>query len=262
MTNFIETRGPLVGQCNICGSIGKLTEDHTPPKGVVRVGQLELLHIAHALSAPPEQPLGRTKRFQNGVKFRTLCAQCNNNLGAHSDPALIEFSHLVHGIMVSSWPYSAGYLKPQNVMRSVLGHLCAQGVDRYAKGQRTETIAWYLTNLDATLPTGIKIYWWPYPYKHQVLIRDAAYLDIPSGHPVSIWLMKFFPLAFLVVFDAPESLRFNVDELSACRDCRTNEVVNMTIDCRRPLHPYWPEAPSDTSAVLYGEAAAFARELR
>lgn len=255
---LMQTRGPLVGRCNICGDVRKLSEDHTPPKGVVRVGKLELHHITRRLS--PDSPPEKWRSFQNGIKYRTLCETCNNGLGTHDDTALIEFSHLVHSVMKSEWPVSAGSLRPQNIMRSVIGHLCAQGVGRYLKGDRTELIAWYMTDRRLTLPSSLKVFWWTYPFKHQVLARDCAFMDLPSGHPVSIWIMKFFPLAFIVVFDCPREIRFPANELSLYRDFASDQVGTIQIDCRSTLPPDWPEAPRGDSIILYGPEAAFAQE--
>lgn len=255
---LMQTRGPLFGRCNLCENEGKLTEDHTPPKGVVRVGQLELHHITARLAVQTEPR--KFRQFQNGVKYRTLCAKCNNNLGSLDDPALIDFSRLVHGVMTSEWPFSAGVVKPQNVMRSVIGHLCAQGVDRYLKGDATEPLAAYLTNREAVLPPGIEVFWWPYPFRHQVVARDAGYLDMKSGSAIVTWMMKFFPLAFLVAFDRPKDVRFPVAELSEYRSYRSGELAKVNIDCLRIMPEHWPEAPTGNSAMMYGAEASFARE--
>lgn len=256
---LMQTRGAKTGTCNICGEFGKLTEDHTPPKGVVRIGRLELHHITQRLSPSTESQKWRS--FQNGVKYRTLCGDCNNGLGHHDDPALISFSEIVHRVMSArSWPRSAGVARPQNIMRSVIGHLCAQGVERFRKGPATERIAWYVTDRALTLPTSIRIFWWPYPFHHQVLARDCAYMDLPSGHAFTVWMMKFYPLAFLVVFDCPDGISFTANELSIYRDLEHNEAVRMDIDCTKIIHPHWPESPTDDSIILYGAEAAFARE--
>jgi hypothetical protein len=86
----IATRGSKTGICNICGMHGKLTEDHTPPKGSIKIGQVELQHIVNYLSN--EKPASKGRLLQNGVKYRTLCSSCNNTyLGAKYDPAVIEF---------------------------------------------------------------------------------------------------------------------------------------------------------------------------
>ncbi|MFK0378348.1 hypothetical protein [Pandoraea sp. NPDC090278] len=255
---LLQTRGPKIGVCNICGGYGALTEDHTPPKGVVLVKQMELRHIASRLSAEPISH--KFRQFQNGVKYRTLCAGCNNGLGAYDDPALIEFSVGVHEVMTSPWPISHRRLMPQKIMRSVLGHLCAQGVGRYGKGEITEVLARYLTDRRTTLPASLEVYWWPYPYRDQVLVRDAAYLDIRSGHSMTIWIMKFFPLAFLVVVNRPDEVTFLGCELSAHRDCVDGDVKEIMVDCRSLIHPHWPEAPTGESAILFGPEATFARE--
>lgn len=70
------TRGAQSGMCNICGDDGPLTEDHTPPKGCVRPTAMELQHVTHRLHAGKAI---KTKA-QDGVKYRTLCARCNNTL--------------------------------------------------------------------------------------------------------------------------------------------------------------------------------------
>jgi hypothetical protein len=71
---LIVTKGPKEGRCNICGEEGKLTEDHTPPKGCIKIKQVELHHIIQHLNA--EQPQSKGRISQNGVKYRTLCARC------------------------------------------------------------------------------------------------------------------------------------------------------------------------------------------
>src|SRR5690349_372794 len=132
MRRFV-TRGPKTGKCNMCGNDGPLTEDHTPPKGAIRASQVEMHHIVRVLSVAKPASGGRIS--QDGVKFRTLCSRCNNGLlGANYDPAFNEFSRAV-GLYLKSTltlpPITYVKGKPQNIARSLLGHLSAQGVDRY-----------------------------------------------------------------------------------------------------------------------------------
>ncbi|MGF6664822.1 hypothetical protein QF000_006490 [Paraburkholderia atlantica] len=256
---LMKTFGPLEGRCNICGELARLTEDHTPPKGLIRIGTVQLHHLTHRLS--PSESTARWRNFQNGVKYRTICASCNNGLGFSDDPALIDFSQAVANVMATPGLYGARSACPQNIMRSVLGHLSAQGVDRYVKGPSTENIAWYLTDRSVTLPTSVRIHWWPYPFRHQVLARDCAFLDVPSGHVTPLWIMKFFPLAFVVALNCPPALRLPGIELSAYRDCLDGERQLLEIDCRSIVHQHWPEAPTDESILAFGQEAAFALEV-
>ena len=128
---LVETRGPKVGRCNICGTDGPLTEDHTPPKGCVRPTTVELHHIHARLQ--PERVKGRIS--QNGVKFRTLCGRCNSHfLGAEYDPTLIKFAQDVALVLRQDilLPTTVAIrTKPQRLMRSVIGHVWAQGVNAY-----------------------------------------------------------------------------------------------------------------------------------
>ncbi|GAB3100517.1 hypothetical protein GCM10027159_24160 [Lysobacter terrae] len=99
MPLHVITRGAKSGACNICGIVGPLTEDHTPPKGCVRPTAMELQHVTHALEAGKAI---KTKA-NDGVKYRTLCARCNNALlGGRYDPVLIGFVNQVSGLLASS----------------------------------------------------------------------------------------------------------------------------------------------------------------
>ena len=83
--------GPKVGTCNICGTYGPLTLDHTPPKGAVTIRPVRLRSVVGELAdSKPELPASRV--LQNGVRYRSLCANCNNSiLGAKYDPSYIDF---------------------------------------------------------------------------------------------------------------------------------------------------------------------------
>ena len=145
------TKGPRIGRCNICGDYGPLTEDHTPPKGCVHPTQVEMQHITAALSQEPSQTRGAYS--QNGVKYRTLCGVCNNTrLGARYDPHLISFVNAI-GQVLRSQIYLPNSLtlnvRPQPVVRAILGHMAAQGVDRYEKGPLTAEFRSYLLALFA-----------------------------------------------------------------------------------------------------------------
>lgn len=209
MAILIATRGPQFGECNICGNQTKLTEDHTPPKGCIKIRQVELHHITAHLALEKTKGTGRLS--QNGVKYRTLCHRCNNSfLGTKYDPAFIDFVNSLGNVLRSSLqpPVLTLRAEPQKIMRSLLGHISAQGVGRYKKGPLTEGIRDYFLDETKSLPNGLKIYFWPYPYNRHVMARDCGYLDTRVRAPVAIWFLKFFPAAFLVTFDEPAVYSF------------------------------------------------------
>ncbi len=250
------TLGPKEGVCNICGEFGRLTKDHSPPKSCTGASFSEMtrLHSRLASSSSEERP----RFFRRGPTFRTLCARCNNDLlGANYDPALASVCKQVRalaGATLALPPILQFVVKPQLVMRSVLGHLSAIGLDRYKKGDMTEPLRSYILDRDAPLPSGIAFYYWLYPYPGQVLVRDAGLINFDTHEPTVFWLMKFYPIAFFITFNS-DAAKFDVGHLHQFG--RLSSDAEVTIDLRlRPLvHQRWPEAPTDNSAILYGEGA-------
>lgn len=262
MPILVATRGPKHGKCNICGESGVLTEDHTPPKGCIRPTQVELRHVIEVLSATPSKEKARLS--QNGVKYRTLCGRCNNSLLGHLyDPAMIELVNKVATILRSPIllpnPLAVS-CQPQALIRSVIGHIAAQGVDRYRKGLHTEAIRDYLLDHSLPLPEGLKIFYWLYPWRVQILVRDAVYMDLHKDKQFLFWIMKFFPMAFMVVFDEIPDFSFQVQNLDPCRQLPFTTRVDLPI-LLHPIPPLeWPEAPTEASTLLYGREAITAKE--
>jgi len=257
MSILIATRGPKVGQCNVCGDYGRLTEDHTPPKGCQKPTQVELRHLVTLLSDEPDKAKGRFS--QNGVKYRTLCHRCNNTLlGTKYDPAFISFVNSVGGLLKSSLHLPSVVTikgQPQAILRALVGHISAQGVDRYLKGPLTDAIKDYFLDTSKPLPEGVKVFYWAYPYRPHIMFRDAAYLDIASGSVFGIWMLKFFPIAFLVAWDDPVGLANPIHTFDPWRSIPFQSVVDIPISLR-PIPPmHWPEAPSDQSVLVFGQEA-------
>lgn len=260
---FLEIRGPKTGQCNICGKEGPLTEDHTPPKSCLRPTTVVLKYIGDHISLNKTDI--RKKILQNGVRYRSLCAECNNHrLGIRYDPAMSSFTNQIVDYISTARYYPDTIsinASPQKLMRSILGHLSAQGINRYQKGEITEPCRDYFLDETLPLPPDMKIYYWLYPYKTQILARDAAYLDLPTGATANIWIMKFFPVAFAIVWDKSNKIDFSaLHELSSWRDIPIDTVQSLQIRLRNPVHQFWPQVPSDKHVMLYGREAIFAVE--
>lgn len=257
----IETKGAKHGRCNICGEDGPLTEDHTPPKCCRGISAGEIRSLIERLSRDGGAP--RTaRRVQSGVSYRTLCRRCNSEkLGGEYDPALAEFCEQVRHVASSVLDIPTTLrlrIKPQRVMRSVLGHMAAQGVDRYFKGPITEPLRDYILGESNDLPANIRLYYWLYPYRHQVLVRDAVRINMGHSDPVLFWLMKFYPLAFLATFDEQDQDFFRLTSLHPYGREPLNASADVAVITRPVRHELWPEAPDSDGAILYGPQAHFA----
>jgi hypothetical protein len=263
----ISTRGPKIGQCNICGEKARLTEDHTPPKCCGRGTPMELRNLRDKMSSADGKWEQQPRQFQAGVSFRSLCERCNTQvLGAKYDPALGEFSAQVRALASSplTLPHALDVtIRPQAIMRSVLGHLAAQGVERYQKGPYTEPIRDYLLDSDLPLPSPLRIYYWLYPYRSTVLIRDMARIEhLGSGRgAVAFWLMKFYPLAFMVTLSESSQRLYRMDDLDRFAHLPFKEHVTVRLSLWRLIPGHWPENPQGTAAVLSGPQAMIADPL-
>lgn len=255
----INTRGPKEGNCNICGAFGALTEDHTPPKGIPGCGQVDLYRIAEAIGT--EIGAGG-RRFQRGVTYRSLCRLCNTDrLGGRFDPSLISFAKSIDGVLKS--PIALPRILPvtifpSRVVRSVVGHILAARVGTPAEGTAGEAMKAFFLDDDAPFPSSMACYTWVYAGANQVTIRMSARMTL-RGHDWLFSLMKFYPLAFMLVWDAPPGSRFPLASLTALsQGIDAQDEVRLDLRSNPPLD--WPETPSNDSgvAVLHGDDAVVA----
>jgi hypothetical protein len=117
----IKTQDKL---CNICCELKALTRDHVPPKSALERKNVEIESFGERLA----NHTGRVSFSQSGIRFQTICADCNAMLGRDCDPEFSKFcseirewlrSPLLLGDQWSVW------LDARAVVRSVFGHMLA-----------------------------------------------------------------------------------------------------------------------------------------
>jgi hypothetical protein len=261
----IETRGPSVGKCSICQKHGDLTVDHVPPKGAIRVSAMEMTRLISRISANPKKE--RPQLTQNGVKFRSLCATCNNVLlGAGYDKDLIAFTAKVGEVLKSSIALPAVTTipgKPHGILRSVIGHMLGAGVGLKPSGTMGEAMASYFLDQSKPIPKELDCYYWPYPYNDQVIVHVAALVDnLGAGQPPTVFkLIKFFPLAFLLTWDNQAPKRWQLENLCDHRRLEFHDVANLRLRTQPVPHQLWPETPQNASAVMFGPGTLQAKPV-
>lgn len=109
--------------CNICGEKTKLTWDHVPPKCCNNRYNIKVNSWMNGL--PKEKRY--EQQYQNGIRFRTLCEQCNNNLlGVNYDIVLAAFTNQITQMVTSSITLPSIFkvsVKINRLCRAVCGHL-------------------------------------------------------------------------------------------------------------------------------------------
>ena len=261
----IETRGPSVGKCAICEKHGPLTVDHVPPKGAIRVSAVEMTSLISRISADPKKE--RSELSQNGVKFRSLCATCNNVfLGAGYDKDLIAFTTKVGEVLKSPIALPAVTSirgKPHAILRSVIGHMLGAGVGLKPSGTMGEGMAAYFLDQSMPMPKELDCYYWPYPYNDQVIIHLAALVDsLGAGRPPTVFkLIKFFPLAFLLTWENYDPSRWGLENLCEHRRLGFHDETDLWLRTHPLPHQLWPETPQNTSAVMFGQGTLQAKPV-
>lgn len=261
----METRGPERGICNICGEMGKLTEDHIPPKGVPRVGQVYLSNLVESLGA---EKAGKGSRlFQNGVKYRSICRVCNGDLlGAAYDPHLISFCRAVETTFRERLYLPQDFEVKQNrLFRSVIGHLLAHGVGLHRTGPFPSSKTDYFLDPKMSFPSDLRLYCWVYPYQRQVISRwMASIFDTRySGESFIFSIAKFFPVAWLCSSaELPPYIQPGVVRVDSLATGDLDDTAVITLSPSNVPRPTWPEAPGDNGAVFLNRRGTVATPRR
>ncbi len=262
----METRGPEVGVCAICQRRGRLTVDHVPPKGATRISAVAMTDVIGRISAAPK--MKRPDFSQNGVKFRSLCATCNNVLlGAGYDKDLIAFTTQVDRVLKTPLVLPATTQirgRPQAILRSVIGHLLGAGLNLPPLvAPFSKAMAAYFLDPSSPIPKDLDCYYWPYTYNDQVIIQNAAMTEVlGSGQPSIVFkLIKFYPLAFLLTWANSSPSRWGLENLCHHRRLGLHDEADIPLRIRPLPHQLWPEAPQGGTAILYGDDTLHAKPV-
>ena len=249
----------MKGRCVICGTLGKLTRDHVPPRGTVPPLPIEIRRLtALAGGTTPSEP--KTRTGYQAPTFPSLCLRCNvERLGTQYDPELIRFANglaawarTAYRLGLTVPDMASVSLKPAAVARAVIGHLLAaeERKDPFGElsgGTLVEAMRDYFLATSAINPA-FRIFVWPYLGRDSTIARGfglARVLGDTHGAIVGD-ILKFFPVAFWVVGSAPADLVFPFTELSLTIDA----AMSVEISLKNVPPARWPELPGSSEVVV------------
>ena len=236
-------------------------------KGPVNIRPVEIRSVAQNFSQNSKGCVS-----QNGVKFRTICAKCNNELLGHLyDPELIRLTDEVSLFLRTRTEHNLRFppkqtfeVKSQKLLRSLVGHTLSGFIVDNEKNQPVEdTVSGRITHL--------------FPRSHLTNSREADRLLLASpfrkpGHNQRVWpnvsqlqghdpggdLIKFFPIAYWIVWDKPAHLRINRSELGVRKNMGIEDTEKLTMDFDKIPDVKWPENPAnDQMILLCNQSASF-----
>jgi hypothetical protein len=194
--------------CNICGLTKKLTADHVPPKSV-----LESFHLSISqqfkttiIGDKPRKP----KKSNNGLRFVTICENCNNKILSQYDSRLSDFCKELgtclkirnSGLLEVPNPVQIECY-PNAIIRAILGHFLSVKTDS-VESVFDNKIRGCVRDKNASVPDDIYIYYNLYPYSNIKIFPEICAGNISKGGEdfVVYHIIKFFPIAFTVT-DVP-----------------------------------------------------------
>ena len=221
--------------CNICGVKSKLTFDHVPPKccfNDVNIKPLETLS--------GEKEKYNPNCSQNGLKYRSLCGECNNGLLAKYDKSVEDVVEQIKNHFLTS------NLKKENVInlkikinafaKSICGHFLAMKNSYDNQCVTDILLRKYVLDPCALPPEDHQLLIRFYPYSTVFAIRDVAihpnHIDpaMPKG---MISILSSFPIAY-ILNSGSDSGGF-IDLFRYCSE-NINETIELKLDIYSAFH--------------------------
>lgn len=194
------------GYCLICGSFGRLSPDHVPPKGAITITKVQQRHITELMGVGASKVKG--VESPNGSKFKTICHKCNNeHLGGNDD----EIARVCKSLTLKVKGYFTSLNHPYNFIstdvdsmkfsRAMMGHiLAATSVEECKSPQKyspyLQPLKDFVLGDDSALDDSHDIYYWFYPFNKHLSAKCVGFYN--EGHIATVSLLSFFPIAFMV----------------------------------------------------------------
>ena len=239
--NYIKTKRNQIDICNICGKIEQLTWDHVPPKSVVAAPDVYANTVFSQL--PTESR--HMKRYQSGIKFRTVCRHCNNVVLGQNDVYYKEFiNEVVRQLIIVTrqqayYPKLGAYIKVpcqiNRVLRAICGHFLAAKETYDDENLLDEHLREYVFDESLRLEK-FHLLSWVYPYSTIVISRDFMVKGhYEESHPTGlVSMISSAPLAFLISTD--DEVDCIMDDLGSYSTESIDDEVEVKVHLDTAIH--------------------------
>ncbi len=258
-----KIRRSSFSRCRICLLRKELTEEHIFPKCLSIPGTKQIRELLPKID--PKRRGGRVTRLsQNGLKLKTTCSNCKNNLlGQIYDPAL-KFIYDQAGLFIRNRKFLYGNIitlekiELNKVVRAVIGHMLAADEVPNAKSLKCQEMRRFFFNHEHVFSENISVLMWVYPTNEQAVIRDIFLSEnFGTGAIEFLWISayKTFPLAFAIAHkDKKTSAPYkNIINLTSHLTKNINDKFDIRLSIKGHPPFMWPETPSRNEVILMGD---------
>lgn len=233
--------------CNICRKeCDSLSFDHVPPKGGINLSDMDVIDYSNMYL---DLNFQHRDVLQSGIRFRTVCRECNSQLGTKYDDCFNTFTRNVKSLLFSELILPDKIqieTNPTKVIKSLLGHILSSKVEA-CDSKYDNIIREYIINENAILPKSIKIYFWIYRYNCTIIKNDIILFLPHLGIRCTYSLLKFFPLAFAILFEGEMN---GVEELTSYNSDNDDDkrFINIQLNQISPFD--FPESSEKDGIIL------------
>lgn len=192
---------------------------------------------------------------QNGVKFRTICKECNELLGLNFDLSLNEFSLNINKILNSGLVLPSvisSRIQQNKIIKSIYGHLLAAKVD-IENTTIDESLRAYFFDKVKDMKHNLKIFYWIYPYQNIVVVRDII-MPAKRGNfkdHAFFSILKYFPIAYLVT---DKNNYEGLQELTKYATANIDDEIDLPINLLNIRSIDWPELVDMNNFIVGGQS--------
>lgn len=174
-----------MGECCICGGIGKLTFEHVPPRAAFndhRIFEADIEKLLEGKWAPGEKPTDGAYK-QKGAGRHSLCGKCNNDTGAWYGEPYVQVAKQAMYLLYRSqgnlslaypyWMYPLRFLKQ---VATMFFSACGPGLQ-----QKNPELARFVLNRDTRqLPDKFQFFAYLH-HPQSAAIRQSGLTGVAKG---------------------------------------------------------------------------------
>lgn len=206
----------VIGICHVCGNHGPLSEEHVPPRRAYNnMPYVELSFMERLALGPDEIPEGPTR--QGGIRFPSLCNQCNNDFGSWYARAFIEWCYQGMFILEKSGGNPrlvyAHDIYPLRVVKQLAAMFMAINSERFRLSKNVSELVPLLKNKEAKgLPDNVRFYAYFNMRGRPRYTPRAGLYDIQKRTTSILSEITYPPFGYLMVLNgkAPNQRLFDI----------------------------------------------------
>ena len=177
-------------------------------------------------------------RYQSGIKYRSICQECNGERIGRNDIEFAKFAKSVANYLITPCHENSIIVttKINRVLRAICGHFLAMKSSFDRKAISDKALREYLFRSDKKLAR-LKIFCWFYPYSTIVNVRDVVVGGfVQKAHPEGfIGVMNAFPLAYMI--STKDETGCGLDNLSLYMTNNIEDEVAVTLHLKTAFYP-------------------------